>query len=124
MYDDTLTVFSNAGQVEVGLQGLCHTINVGKETDPNMPDCFALHSPYPNPFNAQATIRYDIPVTGQVSLTVYDILGREVTQLVNGVVQMGRHNMVWDAGDNPSGIYFCRMDGKGFTQTRKLMLLK
>ncbi len=85
---------------------------------------FALHTPYPNPFNPTTMIRYDVKEAGLVSLKVFDLLGREVATLVYGTVPAGSHSIEWDAGDLPSGVYLCRMEAQDFIQTRKVVLLK
>ena len=91
---------------------------------PAIPTEFALHPNYPNPFNATTTIRYDVKETGFVSLKVFDLLGREVITLVDGELPAGAHTVNWNATNLPSGLYLCRMEASGFTQTRKLLLLK
>ncbi|MBM3324144.1 MAG: T9SS type A sorting domain-containing protein, partial [Calditrichaeota bacterium] len=75
---------------------------------------FALHAPYPNPFNPVTAIHYDVKEPGLVSVKVFDLLGREVATLVHGTVSAGSHAIVWDAGDLPSGVYLCRMEAEGF----------
>jgi hypothetical protein len=89
-----------------------------------VPTEFALHAPYPNPFNPMVTIRYDVKETGLISVKIFDLLGREVATLVHGTVQSGIYSIEWNAGDSPSGVYLCRMEARDFTQTRKVVLLK
>jgi len=88
------------------------------------PGEFRLNSPYPNPFNSTAVISYDVPITGLVNISVYNILGQSVASLVHESVNSGSYSIVWNAGDLPSGVYFCRMEGNGFKQVRKIVLLK
>jgi hypothetical protein len=97
---------------------------VSHPNNPVMPVGFALFQNYPNPFNPTTIIRYDVKQPGLVSLKVFDILGRKVTTLIHGTIQAGSHTISWDASGLPSGIYLCRMEAPGFTQTRKMMLLK
>ncbi|KPL06522.1 hypothetical protein AMJ86_08245 [bacterium SM23_57] len=85
---------------------------------------YALRPNYPNPFNSSTTVWYDVPAAGAVELVVYDVLGRQVRILADGEVYAGRHQVIWDAGELPSGIYFVRMDAGEFVQTRKAVLLK
>jgi hypothetical protein len=85
---------------------------------------FTLHPAYPNPFNPATTIRYELPQAAQVTLTIYDLLGREVTTLVEGYTQPGHHETVWDAATQPSGIYLARLATPGYSKTIKLVLLK
>jgi hypothetical protein len=93
-----------------------------------VPTEFGLAQNYPNPFNPSTTLRYALPVDATVTLEVYDILGEKVAQLVNGPVVAGYHDVVFDATNLPSGIYFYRMsaaaNGNYFTRIEKMMLLK
>jgi len=89
-----------------------------------IPTEFALYQNYPNPFNPTTTIRYDVKQIGLISVKVFDILGREVTTLVCGIIPAGSYTVSWDAASLPSGIYLCLMEAAGFMQTRKLVLLK
>jgi hypothetical protein len=79
---------------------------------------------YPNPFNPTTTIAYDLPRAGHISLRVFDLLGREVAVLKDGLVQAGSHRGRFDGTNLASGIYFARLDAGVFTQTKKLVLLK
>lgn len=86
---------------------------------------FKLDQNYPNPFNPTTTISYNLKQQSNVSLKVYDILGNEVANLVSGKKNSGYHEVVWDAGNMSSGIYFYRIaTDQGFIQTKKLTLLK
>ena len=94
-----------------------------------VPDRFALKNSYPNPFNSSTTVRFDVPVASQVSLIVYDILGREVTRLTDSSMQPGRHMVVWNglngAGAPVStGIYIVRMSAPGYTHQMKMVLIR
>ena len=92
--------------------------------DALLPTEFALHQNWPNPFNPTTMIRYDVKQTGLVSVTVFDILGREVAVLIQGTVQAGSYTVTWNASKLPSGVYFCQMQTLDFMQTRKLVLVK
>jgi hypothetical protein len=85
---------------------------------------FHLDQNYPNPFNPSTTVTYELPRTSHVTLTVYDLLGREVTPLVNGVEEPGTHTVQWNASGQASGVYLCRLDAASFTSVRKLLLLR
>ena len=89
-----------------------------------LPLTYALYPNWPNPFNPTTNIRYDVARTSHVTLTIYNLLGQQVTQLVDKQHQPGSHIISWTATHLPSGLYFCRMEAGGFTQVRKLMLLK
>jgi hypothetical protein len=93
-------------------------------TDHALPSAFALDQNYPNPFNPATTFSFQLPSAQFVSLTLYDILGKEVKRVLNQEMVPGRHTISWNASGMPSGIYFYRLTAGGFTQTRKLMLLK
>ncbi|MBC8277280.1 MAG: T9SS type A sorting domain-containing protein [FCB group bacterium] len=85
---------------------------------------FELHCSYPNPFNASTSIAFELPKAGFITLSIFDITGREVKSLVNGHLALGRHEVVWDASGMGSGVYFARMEAGDFVQTRKLLLMK
>jgi hypothetical protein len=88
------------------------------------PDAFALEKPYPNPSSGQATLEYALPEQSEVTITVYDVLGRRVATLVDGAEQAGRHQAGLDANRVPSGTYFVRMRVEGFQQTRRLTVVR
>lgn len=88
------------------------------------PGQFALYQNYPNPFNPSTSIKFDIPSSGNVSLIVYDMQGREVTQLVNGYTAAGSYDVSWNASDISSGIYIYKLVMNSFTAVRKMTLIK
>jgi hypothetical protein len=90
----------------------------------NLPANYALFQNYPNPFNPVTRIVFQIPASQFVSITIYDILGKEVKKVLHKEVAAGTHTVTWNASGTPSGIYFYRLTAGGFTQTRKLLLLK
>ena len=85
---------------------------------------YELGQNYPNPFNPITHIRFNIPETGNTKLTVFNIMGEAVANLVDGVVSAGGHTVSWNAANMPTGVYFYRMESGNFTQTRKLLLVK
>ncbi|MBL7047117.1 MAG: T9SS type A sorting domain-containing protein, partial [Candidatus Marinimicrobia bacterium] len=94
-----------------------------------VPEEFALYQNYPNPFNPVTTIRYELPEESHVSIVVYDIMGRQVKELVSGELVSGYHTAIWDATDSfgkpvGAGIYLYQIKAGDFTQTRKMILLK
>jgi len=95
------------------------------------PKKFGLMQNYPNPFNPSTTIKFDIPNVGTsrdlsptVKLIVYDMLGREVKTLLNKSLQPGNYEVEFNGNELPNGIYFYKLTTDGFSQTRKMLLLK
>lgn len=85
---------------------------------------FYLSQNFPNPFNSGTIINYSVPITGFISLKVYDVLGREITTLLNETKNVGEYFIRFDAEHLNSGIYFYTITGENFIQTRKMILLK
>ena len=88
------------------------------------PEKFLLGQNYPNPFNPITKFRFSLPVSGNVILKIFDISGREVTELVNKPMQPGTYEADWDASAYSSGVYFYVISSGDFTQTRKMVLTK
>ena len=93
-------------------------------SDSEEPREYSLLQNYPNPFNPTTTISYSILENGLVTLKVFDILGREVAELVNDLKQAGSYSVIFNATNLPSGIYFYTLNSGRFTETKKLLLLK
>jgi hypothetical protein len=95
-----------------------------------IPKVFGLSQNYPNPFNPSTTISYDLPKTAFVKIVIYDVLGRVVASLVDGVQPANKYTVVWNASNVSTGVYFYRMsarsaDGSGnFNSVKKLLLMK
>ena len=94
-----------------------------------MPDEFSLYQNYPNPFNPVTQIKYDLPEASHVQLFIYDILGREVTSLVNEVQEPGYRSITWHGTDAfgrnvGAGMYFYSIQAGEFRQVKKMVLLK
>ena len=94
-----------------------------------IPITFALHQNYPNPFNPITTLRYDLPSDALVTLSIYDMLGREITQLVNTTNEAGFKSVQWNATDSMgrpvgAGVYLYQIQTGEFVQTKKMVLLK
>ena len=90
----------------------------------NIPSEFKLYDNYPNPFNPTTTIRYDIPKTGNVKITIYDVPGRAVEILLNEKKPAGSYETHWYGTNFSSGVYFYKMETEGFSETKKMLLLK
>jgi len=89
-----------------------------------IPNKVVLHQNYPNPFNPTTTIEFSIPQTEFVTVKVYNIVGHEITTLINDELSTGNHSIQWDGSHQLSGVYFVQIESSGFAQTRKMVLLK
>jgi len=98
--------------------------SVDVQPTPDLPTSYRLDQNYPNPFNPSTVIGYLIPRSTFVRLEVFDVLGRSVQTLVNGVQGFGPHSVVFDGVGLASGVYFYRLTAEGFAQTRKLMIIR
>lgn len=100
-------------------------VTVGISINTNeIPKSFALYSNYPNPFNPVTRIKFDIPADVKAKLVVYDILGREVSTVIDGELKAGSYSLDFDASNLPSGVYFYRLTTDRFTDTKKMLLIK
>jgi len=90
----------------------------------NSPEDFILYQNCPNPFNPSTNIKYSIPADGVVTLKVYDLLGKEVTTLVNDYQQAGTFDVVFDGSSLASGVYYYQLITGELNATKKLMLTK
>lgn len=90
----------------------------------NIPDRFELFQNYPNPFNPSTTIKFALPKNGLVKIRVYDMLGKEVSNLVNEEVKAGTYEVKFDGAGLSSGMYFYRIETPDFTEVKKMMLIK
>jgi len=102
-----------------------------KENSTGMPKEFSLSQNFPNPFNPSTTIKFGLPNVSNVTLKIYDVIGREVASLVSGQLPAGYHTYLWNAAAMSSGVYFYKVtatsvNGKNetFTQVKKLLLMK
>ena len=89
-----------------------------------IPASYSLSQNYPNPFNPVTKIRYDLPRAGVVRLVVYDVMGREVEMLVNERQAAGSYEAVWDGTRFASGVYFYRLTADGYSEPRKMLMIK
>ncbi len=119
---ETMTVYIDAAS------GMQVRVGVDAEEDA-LPERFELFSNYPNPFNPETVIAYQLPQAGQVRLSIYDALGRKVTDLFEGRQEAGKHTLRWNGanaqGSNvASGTYLYRLEFGGQAQTRTMVLLR
>ena len=95
-----------------------------KLTDKVIPEEISFSAAYPNPFNPVTMVSFSVPAEMEVQVVVYDMLGRAISELANGVYVTGNYELNWDASKQASGIYFVKMIAGGQTNIQKLMLIK
>ncbi|MCB0720932.1 MAG: T9SS type A sorting domain-containing protein [Ignavibacteriae bacterium] len=121
-YDWRVYAYNSGGNS--GYSNIVSSMITGIENNSSIPDKYALYNNYPNPFNPTTKIKFDIPKSGVVRLAIYDILGRQVSTLVNNELSAGRYEMEWNAGSYSSGIYFYRIEADGFVEVKRMTLVK
>ena len=89
-----------------------------------MPTVMDLSQNYPNPFNPSTTISFTLPESGNVSLKIFNPLGEEVAELVNGFIESGVHSYNFNAANFPSGIYIYQLKANGLSFSKKMLLMK
>ena len=125
-YSAIMTIVSGDNELEVELSGIGLIPNDVDE-DENIPLEYALHNAFPNPFNSKTNILYNLKAESIVSLTIYDLGGREVANLVNQSQAAGRYSTVWNAEGVPSGMYLLSFKAVGtvtFEMNHKVILMK
>jgi len=105
------------------------SFTIRKTSTNNLPIEFALKQNYPNPFNPITTIVYDVPKESHITLTVYDLMGRVVKELVSDRINAGTHHIIWNGTDAygqsvASGMYLYRLKSDNYIKTKKLVMLK
>jgi len=94
------------------------------EVETNVPLIFALGQNYPNPFNPSTLIKYSVPERGFVKLSIYNLIGEEISVLVENEVTAGFHEVTFNSSNLPSGTYFYRFQFGIYVETKKMVLLK
>lgn len=129
--NDKEVIRNNLVSMRERLAGLVMDGGPDPQADPasGVPTSFALHPTFPNPFNASTTIQFDVPLKSNVNITVFDLLGRMVAQLVDQTFEAGTHKLIWDGRASSgvqlsTGMYFVRLNAPSFVQTQKTLLLK
>ncbi len=97
---------------------------IAGENTGGIPQQFALAQNFPNPFNPGTTIRFELPEAANVNLSVFNLLGEKVAEVLNRELPAGTHQTTWEAGNLPGGVYFYQLQTPKFTATRKMILLK
>ncbi|MBU0528850.1 T9SS type A sorting domain-containing protein, partial [bacterium] len=111
------------------------TLGIEDNENTNISDKFLLKQNFPNPFNSNTTIQFDIPLNpplkggttqsgGYISLNIYDVNGKEIATLIDNINTSGSYQVDWNASSCPSGIYFYTLRTKDFAKTRKMLLLR
>ncbi len=108
----------------LGIYDCSEGLEEKSDADNSVPIAFSLSSPFPNPFNSTTTIGYSLPAAGNVSLAVYDLSGREVARLTDGVKAAGTHEAVWVADGVSSGVYVVKLDAGRKTLVSKVVLVR
>jgi hypothetical protein len=111
------TIFSKS--MKFHLTGI---LGVQNENDNKL--TFRLDQNYPNPFNPSTLIKFSVPDNGRVIMTVYNILGRLVSVPVNGNYSKGSYSVEFKGANLPSGVYFYKLESGGYSDTKKLILMK
>jgi hypothetical protein len=123
VFKDTLVISQHVGKpIRIPLSA---EVTGGKNAlSTTIPSDYYLHQNYPNPFNPGATFNFGVPRTSHVIIRAYDILGRQVDTLADGMIQAGHHQVIWNCSNCTSGVYLIMMSGDGFNIVRKAMLLR
>jgi hypothetical protein len=100
-----------------------------EENQPLVPSGYVLEQNYPNPFNPTTQILFSLPSNERVTLTIYNLIGQKIAELVHGVMSAGSHVVTWNGRDSrglqlPSGVYFYRLESPGFTAAKRMLMLK
>ena len=95
-----------------------------KNISSEIPEEFKLYQNFPNPFNPVTNILFDVARAGRIKITVYDLLGKEIQVLANEVLQAGRYSTSFNSGGISSGVYFYRLESPGYTEIKRMIVLK
>ncbi|NOS85046.1 MAG: T9SS type A sorting domain-containing protein [Ignavibacteria bacterium] len=122
------TTNTNSNRTEslffTNIEGPCMNMVGINGNNNSIPEKFELKQNYPNPFNPETVISFSVPKGANLSITVRDVTGKQVNELVNSYFAAGNHTISYNAGELASGIYFYTIVAEGFTQTRKMLLIK
>ncbi len=126
IYHETIMPFSKEGSENTGDDWILDGWDDGSQRldDSCQPAAFVLYPAYPNPFNATTAINYQLSASSFTKLSVYDIYGRKIYELVNGWRDAGHHEVIFDATDLASGVYIYRLTAGEFTASGKMLLQK
>lgn len=99
-------------------------VTTGMENESDIPSRFGLEQNYPNPFNPSTVVSYQLPVSGRISIKIYNMLGQKISTLFDGINQAGYHQVSFDGSNLASGIYYYRFIAENYTELRKMLLIK
>jgi hypothetical protein len=122
-YAYTVTSFDKLNN-ESNATSKISVIVTGVEAEPATPTMYSLDQNYPNPFNPVTTLSFSIGQANNTSLTIYDVLGREITTIVNDYLDAGMHQYQFSGANLASGVYLYRIVSGSFVQTKKMSLIK
>jgi len=117
-------VLKGEGETSIGKAGPAPRLKLSSTIEEGMPRDYSLDQNYPNPFNPATVIRYALPVRGRVTVIVFNLLGQEMETLVDEVQDPGVRTARFNGIDMPSGVYFYRLCAGGFTDVKKMLLVK
>jgi len=107
-----------------GVFGDYDSIIAVRQISSHIPTGFSLSQNFPNPFNPNTIVKFQIASYSLARLSIFDILGRQVATLVNETLKPGEYQVIWDGSNNASGLYFYRLRAGSYSETRKMVLLK
>jgi hypothetical protein len=121
--------FTREGRLLAGLAGgglylTDEVVQTAGEDDATAPLAPTFRPAFPNPFAASTTLSFDLPTPSDITLSVYDILGRRIKNILSGPMAAGTHEATWTPTGLPSGLYVVRLEADGVVQTRRLVLAR
>jgi hypothetical protein len=122
IHSNELFVISSSGTI--WHRPISEITSVEEEQVDEMPTEFLLSQNYPNPFNPNTVIGYQLPISGDVTLKIFDILGNEIAILINDYKLAGKYEIEFNAASLPSGVYFYRIQADSFVELKKMILIK
>ncbi len=122
--NDGATTWNYFDLIAAEINGITYGEFVGIDDENLIPKIFKLYRPFPNPFNPTTAIRFSVAPNSKTSLQIFDITGRLVETLMSGKLVTGEHEIVWNAGSLPSGVYFVRLQNGNLVETQKVLLIK
>ncbi|MCG8372082.1 MAG: redoxin family protein [Balneolales bacterium] len=123
-YKGTGFVNTDFEQVVDVIEQELSTITTSSELAEENPTQVSLFQNYPNPFNPSTNISFELDISSEVTLSIYNVLGEKVSNLINGFLPSGAHSVTWDASAFPSGIYLYRLETAQGSFSRKMLLVK